>query len=187
MENSMEVPQKSKNRVAIWSRNPTPGCIPWQNYNLKRYMHLYVHIGTIYNSQHMEKTYIPLKNEWKKKLWDTHTHTHTYIYMTKNEMLTQKDMSLSKLHDSEGQGSQNVCVKLLQSWLTLCNPMHCSSPSSSVHGILQAWIHGLPWDCCGLPCPPPGDLLDPGIELSSFTSPSLAGGFCTTRATWEAP
>ena len=45
----------------------------------------------------------------------THTHTHTYIYMTKNEMLTQKDMSLSKLHDSEGQGSQNVCVKLLQS------------------------------------------------------------------------
>ena len=33
-----------------------------------------------------------------------------------------------------------VCVraKLLQSCLTLCNPMDCSPPSSSVHGILQA-------------------------------------------------
>ena len=35
----------------------------------------------------------------------------------------------------------------------------------------------------GLPCPPPGDLPDPGIEP---TSPSLAGGFLTTSTTWEA-
>ena len=38
----------------------------------------------------------------------------------------------------------------------------------------------------GLPCPPPGDLPDPGIEPASLTSPALAGGFFTTRATWEA-
>ena len=31
-----------------------------------------------------------------------------------------------------------VCVKLLQSCLTLCEPMDCSLPGSSVHGILQA-------------------------------------------------
>ena len=34
-----------------------------------------------------------------------------------------------------------VCLlpaKLLQSCLTLCNPMNCSLPGSSVHGILQA-------------------------------------------------
>ena len=37
----------------------------------------------------------------------------------------------------------------------------------------------------GLPCPPPGDLPDPGIELESFMSPALAGGFFTTSATWE--
>ena len=37
----------------------------------------------------------------------------------------------------------------------------CSPPSSSVHGILQARI--LEW----LPCPPPGDLPDPGIEPAS--------------------
>ena len=38
----------------------------------------------------------------------------------------------------------------------------------------------------GSPCPPPGDLPDPGIKSVSLTSPALAGGFFTTRATWEA-
>ena len=37
----------------------------------------------------------------------------------------------------------------------------------------------------GMPCPPPGDLPDPGIEPTSLMSPALAGGFFTTRATWE--
>ena len=31
-------------------------------------------------------------------------------------------------------------VKVIQSCLTLCNPMNCSLPGSSVHGILQARI-----------------------------------------------
>ena len=38
-----------------------------------------------------------------------------------------------------------------------------------------------------LPSPPPGDLPDPGIKSSSLMSPTLAGGFFTTSATWEAP
>ena len=36
----------------------------------------------------------------------------------------------------------------------------------------------------GLPCPPPGDLPNPGIEP---TSPTLVGGFYITSTTWEAP
>ena len=39
----------------------------------------------------------------------------------------------------------------------------------------------------GLPCLPPGDHPDPGIEPESLTSPALASGFFTTSATWEAP
>ena len=39
----------------------------------------------------------------------------------------------------------------------------------------------------GLPCLPPGDLPDPGIEPESLTSPVMAGRFFTTLATWEAP
>ena len=38
----------------------------------------------------------------------------------------------------------------------------------------------------GLPCPPPGDLPDPGIEPVSLTSPALAGVFFTSSVTWEA-
>ena len=37
----------------------------------------------------------------------------------------------------------------------------------------------------GLPCPPPGDLPDPGIEPTSVTAPALAGKFFTTSSTWE--
>ena len=33
-----------------------------------------------------------------------------------------------------------LCAELLQSWLTLCDPMDCSPPGSSDHGILQARI-----------------------------------------------
>ena len=38
----------------------------------------------------------------------------------------------------------------------------------------------------GLPCPPPGDLSNPGIEPRSLMSPALIGGFFTISATWEA-
>ena len=38
----------------------------------------------------------------------------------------------------------------------------------------------------GLPCPPPGDLSDPGIKSVSLMSPALRGRFFTTITTWEA-
>ena len=37
--------------------------------------------------------------------------------------------------------------------------------------------------CSGLPCPPPGDLPDPGMEPTSLMSPALGGGFFTTNDT----
>ena len=39
----------------------------------------------------------------------------------------------------------------------------------------------------GLPCSPPGDLPNRGIEPVSLRSPALAGRFLTASATWEAP
>ena len=38
----------------------------------------------------------------------------------------------------------------------------------------------------GVPCPPPGDHPDSGIEPMSFTSPTLAAAFFTTASTWKA-
>ena len=65
-----------------------------------------------------------------------------------------------------------LSVLVSQSCLTLCDPMDCSSPGSSVCGILQAGI--LEW----VAIPPPGDPLDPGMEPAPR---SLAGGFFTTE------
>ena len=57
-----------------------------------------------------------------------------------------------------------------QSYLTLCAPMDCGPPGSSVHGIFQARI--LEW----VAFPTPGDLPDPGVEPASC----IAGGPFTT-------
>ena len=51
--------------------------------------------------------------------------------------------------------------EVAQSCLTLCDPMDCSLPGSSLHGILQARV--LEW------VPSPVDLPDPGIEPGSTT------------------
>ena len=58
----------------------------------------------------------------------------------------------------ESLSDLEVKVLVTQSCLTFRDPMNCSLPGSSVHGILQARI------LSGLPCPPPGDLPSPGIE-----------------------
>ena len=59
-----------------------------------------------------------------------------------------------------------VNVLVAQSCLTLCDPMDCSLPGSSVHGILQARI--MEWAAF----PPPRDLPDSGIKPQS---PALQG------------
>jgi len=67
------------------------------------------------------------------------------------------------------------------SYWTLCDPMDCSPPGFSVHGIY--WARILVW----LPLSPPGDLPNPTIEPLSLRSPALAGIFFTRGTTWEAP
>ena len=62
------------------------------------------------------------------------------------------------------------CCSAAQLCPTLYDPMDCSLPGSSVHGISLARSR--------LPFPSPGNLPDPGIEPMS---PALAGGFFTTE------
>ena len=70
-----------------------------------------------------------------------------------------------------------------KSCLTLCDPMGYSPPGSSVHGILQAGI--LEWVAISWDLHNPGNLPNPGIELTSLTSPGLANRFFTTGATMD--
>ena len=74
----------------------------------------------------------------------------------------------------------HVCLLSHFSHVRLCHPMDCSLPGSLSVGFSRQEY----WS--GLPCPPPGDLLDPGIEPTSAASPALTGGFFTTSTTWEA-
>ena len=39
----------------------------------------------------------------------------------------------------------------------------------------------------GLPCPPLGDVPNPGFELAYLMSSALAGMFFTISTSWEAP
>ena len=65
----------------------------------------------------------------------------------------------------------------------LCaTPMDCSSPGSSVYGVLQARI--LEW--IAMPFSRVSSRPDPGVKPKSHTSPELAGRFFTSSATWEA-
>ena len=58
--------------------------------------------------------------KWSKlERENTHTHTHTHTHHILAHMR---------------------CAQLLQSCLTLCNPMACSLPGSSVHGIFLVGI-----------------------------------------------
>ena len=66
-----------------------------------------------------------------------------------------------------------MCV-CAQPGLTLCEPMDCSPPDSSGHGIFQARI--LMGDG-GLSFPVPGDLPNTGIEPASLASAVSADGF----------
>ena len=74
--------------------------------------------------------------------------------------------------------SPHLCAKPLQLYLTRYNPVDCSPPGSSVHGILQArtleWVVVLQ-----------GVFLNEGWNMH-LTSPALAGRFFTTSALWEA-
>ena len=68
----------------------------------------------------------------------------------------------------------------VKSWLTLeiLWTVACQAPLSMGLFRQQYWSR--------LPFSPPGDLPNPGIELTSLTFLALASRFFTTSATWEA-
>ena len=106
--------------------------------------------------------------------------------------------SLSCIGEGNGNPLQCSCLE---------NPRDGGAWWASVYGVAQSqtWLKWLSrssrtiayqpplsvgfsrqeyWS--GLPCPPPGNLPDPGIEPTSLMSPALAGGFFTSSTTWGA-
>ena len=59
--------KKTGNRTALWSSNPTAGHIHRGNQNWKRHVYPNVHRSTVYNSQDIEATYMPISRWMDKK------------------------------------------------------------------------------------------------------------------------
>ena len=85
---------------------------------------------------------------------------------------TQTSLIVSFKWILRDQNITSLCCA--QSCLTLCSPWTAAhwSPLSMRFSTQEYWS--------GLPCPPPGDLPNPGIKPASLTSPVLAAGFFTT-------
>ena len=103
-------------------------------------------------------------------------------------------------------GSRIIKVFLQACPLALCSRYYCEGSRLPIMCVLNhfshVWLFVTLWTVApqappsmgfsrqeywnGLPCPPPGDLPDPGIEHASLTSPALAGRLFTTSDTWEA-
>ena len=87
-----------------------------------------------------------------------------------------------------------MCVCEIALCVCVCVCVCVSCRSSCVQLFATLWTRQAPlsmgfsrqehWS--GFPCPPPGDLPDPGVELASLTSsPELEGWSFTIRVAWE--
>ena len=110
------------------------------------------------------------------------TYNREQWFLTKGDFVPQECLEYSEtsLVVRTGLRECYMHTKLLQSCLTLCNPMGCSLPGSSVPGIFQARI----LECIAMPFSM--DLPNQGIKPASLMSPALARGFITTSTTWKA-
>ena len=77
MENNMDEPQKTKNRVAIWSSNSIPGHILrkstiWKDTCTCMFIAAIFTIARKWKQPKCQST-----EEWME-MWHTHTHTHTH-------------------------------------------------------------------------------------------------------------
>ena len=110
-----------------------------------------------------------------------HTSCFFFFFNKNHNPYSSEGFALwNNLHTDGGPQSkeENAFVSMctctcVQSSPTLFNPVDCSLPGFSVHGIFQEyWIR--------LQLPTPGDLCCPGMEPMSLTSPVLAGRFFTS-------
>ena len=81
---TLEVPQKTKNIITFWSRNPTSEYISkriWSN-NLKKHLRTHVHCSIIHNSLEVEEAQISM-NGWMDKQNVAYTYSRL-LFSLKN-------------------------------------------------------------------------------------------------------
>ena len=94
--------------------------------------------------------------------------------------------NLTNLPSEKNWWSWTQSLKWHSSWgMWEAKIFNMRNPWGHVKWLLCPWGFSRQEYWSGLPCPPPRDLPNPGIEPGSFMSPALAGEFFTTSATWE--
>ena len=84
------------------------------------------------------------------------------ITWQRTDLLTQwEKVRTGQTEKAELTHTHLSCHLVTQPCPTLCHPMVCQAPPSMGFSRQEYWS--------GLPCPPPGDLPDPGIEPRSPT------------------
>ena len=111
---------------------------------------------------------------WRDLCMQRPQRPNIYTFLITNHSITPKHQGLDK--------RQQPCMhaKSLQSCPTLCGPMDCSPPGSSVQGNSPCKNTGV--GCHALL---QGILPIQGANLCLWHLPTLPGGFFTTSATWK--
>ena len=109
--------------------------------------------------------------EQQKRIKISHWRIHTFSTENKLELFIKRCIFMKWKISAK----RDMCAKSLQSCPTLCDPMDPAPVSTG----LSRQEH-----CSGSPCPPPGDLPDPGTNLRPSVS-CRAGRLVTTSATWR--
>ena len=125
-------------------------------------------------------------NSYNQSISLIHIHTHTYYSLSLSHTHTHTPESLrnpNRIFTYYFAWSSCSCVSMLSHFSRVWffgtpQTVACQVPVSTELASQEYWS--------GLPCPPQGDLPNPGIEPASLPYPALAGGFFTTNATWEA-
>ena len=88
-------------------------------------------------SCHCRRVHLPKNEEWINVALDSTNASFTIVIVKKPLVHTRRTQKVNDL------SLETMCVRVCsvaQTSLTLCNPMDCSPPGSSVHGILQTRI-----------------------------------------------
>ena len=105
-------------------------------------------------------------SDWTTKTTISHLKVFTFNHISKVSFAIYGNIFTSFEH---------LCCVYAQSWWLFVTPYTIAHQVLLSMGFpRQGWWNGLPF-------PSPGDLPDPGIKPKSLKSPTLAGGFFTTR------
>ena len=151
MEDSMEIPLKTRNKTTIWPVHHTPRRIP----KTERDTYIPLFIAAVFTiARSWKQPRCPSTNEWIKKLW--------YIYTMEGYSGLKRNAFESVLM----RWTSSVQYSSVgQSCLTVCEPMNHSMPGLPVHHqhpeFTQTHIHWV------------SDAIQPSHPLSSPSHPSL--------------